>query len=227
MDIFQFHNNVINEYFDYINSFIFISDDAIREKVEKELSAQKLWPDPLIQFNPSYEKSISIEKLSEQNIVVNELAQMFKGFQLYKHQEEGLRLGTSDKDFIVTSGTGTGKSLIFMGTIFNHLFKAEDQTHGVKALIVYPMNALINSQILELDKWKENYEINSNGTKLKLYQLKVDSIIWKVGNSKEIIPDKIRILSYKEINPRPNHFFQSFYLQRFDQFKNLGKTRMA
>ncbi len=162
MDIFQFHNNVINEYSDYINSFIFINDERIKEKVVKELAAQKLWPDPLIQFNPSYEKSISIEKLAEQNIVVNELAQMFKGFQLYKHQEEGLRLGTSNKDFIVTSGTGSGKSLIFMGTIFNHLFKAKDQTSGVKALIVYPMNALINSQTLELDKWKENYEANSN-----------------------------------------------------------------
>ena len=162
MDIFQFHNNVINEYSDYINSFIFINDERIKEKVVKELAAQKLWPDPLIQFNPSYEKSFSIEKLAEQNIVVNELSQMFKGFQLYKHQEEGLRFGTSYKDFIVTSGTGSGKSLIFMGTIFNHLFKTKDQTSGVKALIVYPMNALINSQTLELDKWKENYETNSN-----------------------------------------------------------------
>ena len=66
MNIFQFHQNVINEYSDYINSFIDIKDEQIRSFVEQQLSSQKLWPDPLIQFNPSYEKSNSIEDLSRQ-----------------------------------------------------------------------------------------------------------------------------------------------------------------
>ncbi|MCX6170646.1 MAG: DEAD/DEAH box helicase [Ignavibacteriales bacterium] len=161
MNIFQFHQNVINEYSDYINSFIDIKDEKIRSFVKEQLSSQKLWPDPLIQFNPSYEKSDSIESLSQQGTVVSEMIHMFKGYQLYKHQVEALRLGTADKDFIVTSGTGSGKSLTFMGTVFNHLFKSKQSGRGVKALIVYPMNALINSQTLELDKWKQKYETNS------------------------------------------------------------------
>ena len=161
MDIFNFHQNVISEYSDYINSFIDIKDERIRNYVNEQLTSQKLWPEPLIQFNPSYEKSDSIEKLSQQGIVVSELVHIFKNYQLYRHQVEALKLGTADKDFIVTSGTGSGKSLTFMGTIFNHLFKAKESSHGVKALIIYPMNALINSQTLELDKWKQNYEANS------------------------------------------------------------------
>jgi superfamily II DNA/RNA helicase len=162
MNIFQFHKNVISEYSDYINSFIDIKDEQIKTIVSEQLASQKLWPDPLIQFNPSYEKSDSVESLCSQGVIVDELLHMFKGFQLYKHQVEALKLGTTDKDFIVTSGTGSGKSLTFMGTIFNHLFKVKEKTHGVKALIVYPMNALINSQTLELDKLKELYEKNSN-----------------------------------------------------------------
>lgn len=161
MNIFTVHNEIISDYSKYISSFIEIADDRIREKVTEYFASHSLWPDPLIQFNPSYEKSDSIENLSQQGIVVGELIHIFKDYPLYKHQVEALKLGTVDKDFVVTSGTGSGKSLTFMGTIFNHLFREKEFTHGVKALIVYPMNALINSQTLELDKWKQKYETNS------------------------------------------------------------------
>ena len=66
-------------------------------------------------------------------------------------------------DFVVTSGTGSGKSLTYIGTIFNHLL-ANPDTAGVAAIIVYPMNALINSQSTEFNTYKDNYERNTGRT---------------------------------------------------------------
>src|SRR5690606_33833380 len=59
---------------------------------------------------------------------------------------------------VVTSGTGSGKSLTFLATVFNHLFNlGPDKKKGVKAILVYPMNALINSQEEEIKKYAESY----------------------------------------------------------------------
>jgi ATP-dependent helicase YprA (DUF1998 family) len=57
---------------------------------------------------------------------------------------------------VVTSGTGSGKSLTFLGTVFNYVFSNE-RTTGVKAVLVYPMNALINSQEEEIRKYADRY----------------------------------------------------------------------
>ena len=65
------------------------------------------------------------------------------------------------KDFVVTSGTGSGKSLTYIASIFHRLL-TEPKDKGVAAVIVYPMNALINSQTNEFNVYKKNYE-NATG----------------------------------------------------------------
>ncbi len=57
----------------------------------------------------------------------------------------------------MTSGTGSGKSLTFIGSVFSHLFKSGTIGTGVQAVLVYPMNALINSQVEELEKYAAAY----------------------------------------------------------------------
>ncbi len=125
MNVFDTHRQIVADYAQYIRSFINISDSEIASTVEASLSEGRLWPQPLLQFNPAYEQA-----------------------------------GT---DFVVTSGTGSGKSLTYIGTIFNHLL-ANPATAGVAAIIVYPMNALINSQSNEFNTYKDNYERNTGRT---------------------------------------------------------------
>jgi ATP-dependent helicase YprA (DUF1998 family) len=69
-----------------------------------------------------------------------DIASIFKGYSLYRHQVEAIKLGTAGKgkDFIVTSGTGSGKSLTYIGTIFHHLL-SHPGTAGVTAIVVYPV----------------------------------------------------------------------------------------
>jgi superfamily II DNA/RNA helicase len=160
MNIFKVHSEILDDYSSYISSFIDIKNDRIREEVTRQIESQKLWPAPLIQFNPSYAPGEPVESLCNKGILHEELKNVFKGFLLHKHQVEALELAVKGENVIVTSGTGSGKSLIFLGTIFNHLFSS-GKTKGIKALIIYPMNALINSQFLEIEKFKENYEKSS------------------------------------------------------------------
>jgi hypothetical protein len=157
MDALSLHSKILEGYQDYIKSFIDIHDFDIRGKVEEALKTGKLWPDPLIQFNPSFEKNGSIDALVADGTLHAQVGKVFKGFSLYSHQIEAMRLGAKPSSFIVTSGTGSGKSLTYLGSIFNHLF-CSGAGKGVQAILVYPMNALINSQEEELKKLAAAYE---------------------------------------------------------------------
>jgi hypothetical protein len=157
MDALSLHSKILEGYQDYIQSFIDIHDSDIREKVEESLSTRKLWPEPLIQFNPSFEKRGSVDALVADGTLHPQVGRVFQGFSLYSHQIGAMRLGSKPRSFVVTSGTGSGKSLTYLGSIFNHLF-CSGPGKGVQAILVYPMNALINSQEEELKKLASGYE---------------------------------------------------------------------
>jgi DEAD/DEAH box helicase len=157
MDSFKIHGQVISDYRGYIESFINIRDEDIRAVVNEALSKGRLWPEPLIQFNPSYRMTGSLADLVQKEKLHPLLEDIFRGYRLYQHQVEALRLGTQPSDFIVTSGTGSGKSLTYLGTIFDFLLKSP-QTGKVTSVIVYPMNALINSQVEEIERYQKGFE---------------------------------------------------------------------
>jgi superfamily II DNA/RNA helicase len=163
-DIFKLHDLIVDDYRSYIQSFINIQDSEILDTVEKELNKGKLWPEPLIQFNPAFETYGDVTDFVAQGLLNEQLVNVFRDdksgstYRLYKHQVDAIRLGNDGKDFIVTSGTGSGKTLTFIGTILNHLFETKSFNSGIQAVLVYPMNALINSQVEELDKYSRVYK---------------------------------------------------------------------
>lgn len=168
-NIFELHSRILDDYKLYIDSFINISDERILSTVKAEFESGNLYPDPLIQFNPSFEAGGKVEDLINQNVLVRDFSNIFydeegKSWSIYRHQTEAIIKGNVGKGFIVTSGTGSGKSLTYIATIFNFLFRKPDLP-GIKAIIVYPLNALINSQDAALNSFQENYE-KRTGSKL-------------------------------------------------------------
>ncbi len=155
IDIFSLHEDIMTKYKAFASSFVDIDDPQIEEALAIEGRNKIMWPDPLIQFNPSYEEGASIDSLVTEGVLHADMAAVFSGYKLHKHQEEALRLGSKGKGFVVTSGTGSGKSLTFLGTIFNDVL--QNQSSGIVGLIVYPMNALINSQTNEIKKYADKY----------------------------------------------------------------------
>ena len=64
------------------------------------------------------------------------------------------------QSLVVTSGTGSGKTECFLVPVLNHLAKeidAGEDPEGVRALFIYPLNALINSQQNRLDAWTDGF----------------------------------------------------------------------
>lgn len=157
MNVFETHAKIVGDYASYIRSFINIADPAIRQVVDAALAEGKLWPEPLLQFNPSYEMAGSVATIAKAGVLNGAITDIFKGYSLYRHQLEAIKLGTAGQDFVVTSGTGSGKSLTYIGSIFHRLL-TQPQANGVTAIVVYPMNALINSQTNEFNTYKGNYE---------------------------------------------------------------------
>ncbi len=160
-NIFDLHKDILDDYKLYIDSFMNIADQRILEKVKKEFNSGNLYPEPLVQFNPSFETGGKVEDLVKSNILVKNFNDIFydekgQSWSIYKHQKEAIIQGNADKGFVVTSGTGSGKSLTYISTIFNHLFKNPSKP-GITAIIVYPLNALINSQEAALKGFQENY----------------------------------------------------------------------
>lgn len=54
LDIFNLRDSILNDYQEYINSFLNIRDERVREFVQQELNKGELWQNPLVQLNPSY-----------------------------------------------------------------------------------------------------------------------------------------------------------------------------
>lgn len=85
----------------------------------------------------------------------------------YKHQARAWSI-LNDKEqtnsLVVTSGTGSGKTECFMVPILDDLVRLQEDEGGsltgVRALFLYPLNALINSQKDRLDKWTKPFGKN-------------------------------------------------------------------
>jgi hypothetical protein len=57
--IFNIHQKIMDDYKHFVSSFINIKNERIKEVVETEINQGKFWPEPLIQFNPSFEQGKS------------------------------------------------------------------------------------------------------------------------------------------------------------------------
>jgi ATP-dependent helicase YprA (DUF1998 family) len=161
MNVFDLRNDLVGEYGAYTQSFINIRHDALRAKVEMEIGRGALWPDPLLQLNPAYEAGGSVESLVQAEKLHAECAKIFRrktdsdegdSLQLYRHQVEAIEAASRGEPYVVTTGTGSGKSLTYIIPIVNHVLR-RGTSRGIQAIAIYPMNALANSQFDELEKY--------------------------------------------------------------------------
>jgi ATP-dependent helicase YprA (DUF1998 family) len=167
LDVFSLRESIVNEYKHFATSFTTIHAKDIREQVEAIYEQNRYWPEPLIQINPSYKRSTDISTLVDHNILDSRCAEIFQSkgrpLSLYKHQEQAIALSVSGESFVVTTGTGSGKSLCFFIPIVNHVLESRrvGGSHKTSAIIVYPMNALANSQLEELGKFVRTFVARS------------------------------------------------------------------
>lgn len=163
MNIFEFRNRLIGDYASYVKSFIQLRNSSIRDYVEGQLNAGVFYPEPLIQLNPTFARGETIEELVGAKELHPECANIFRKdktdtitsgrpLNLHQHQAEAIQAALAGNNYVLTTGTGSGKSLAYIVPIVNHVLRY-GSGRGIQAIVVYPMNALANSQFGELEKF--------------------------------------------------------------------------
>ena len=163
MDVFNLRHQLISDYSSYIGSFINIKDQAIQTYVQQQLNDGILWPDPLIQLNPSFQQGKTVSQLVDGQVLHPTCADIFRfgksetdsigqSSPLHQHQEDAIHAAHTGESYVLITGTGSGKSLSYIIPIVDYALKNKHKP-GIKAIIIYPMNALANSQLGELEKF--------------------------------------------------------------------------
>jgi ATP-dependent helicase YprA (DUF1998 family) len=162
MDVFKLNQQIVDDYSNYIQSFIRIKDDKIRQMVAEAMQNGLLWPEPLIQMNPSFAPGETVEALVQQKVLHADCAKVFciksdptspgKPMRLHRHQVDAIRAAKAGDNYVLTTGTGSGKSMAYIVPIVDHVLQS-GSGKGIRAIVVYPMNALANSQEGELEKF--------------------------------------------------------------------------
>lgn len=119
---------------------------------------------PYISMSDPYEKGESLASLAEKGVVsadILKLENFHPNRPLYKHQESAVRKAVAGNNLIVTTGTGSGKTESFLIPVINQLLREREAGTlgpGVRTLIIYPMNALVNDQIRRLRELLANMD---------------------------------------------------------------------
>lgn len=157
MDVFGLQQTIVAQYRDYVRSFLRVRDERVRQIVAEALDTPALLPQPLVQLSPAYAPSRTVDQLVHLGLLEPRCAHIFrdpmgKSIRLHQHQDDALARALADRSYVVTSGTGSGKSLTYLLPIINDVLRAGRQAQRVRAILVYPTNALINSQLQALQK---------------------------------------------------------------------------
>lgn len=154
LDVFALKQHLIGDYSRFARSFTSIRAEDLGQGVEREYASGRFWPEPLIQINPRYSLGQSAAALAAAGVLHSVTAKHFP-IELYRHQEQAIAFAARRESFVVTTGTGSGKSLCFFLPIVDSVLRAKekDPTPRTRAIVIYPMNALANSQREELIKY--------------------------------------------------------------------------
>ena len=161
---------------DYIETEYFGKTPLLRQRCDSELRfGNALFQEPYFEATPSYEIAeggLASSDIPEEakSFLVNMAAAMRGVFRCpYSHQINALESYWRKKDILVSTGTGSGKTECFMWPLVAKLaVEAKTSQKGwqqraIRALVLYPMNALVSDQLGRLRKIlggdREDFEV--------------------------------------------------------------------
>jgi ATP-dependent helicase YprA (DUF1998 family) len=150
---------ITSTYRRYLQSLLSVREPALDAVLREEIdSTTMLDKGPFLEATPPYAPGASLDDLIAEGV-------LSKGFTaldspalplsrpLYLHQEQAVRKVASGRNSVVATGTGSGKTESFLIPILDSLVREQESGTlgpGVRALLLYPMNALANDQMKRL-----------------------------------------------------------------------------
>lgn len=179
-DPIKIYNQIRNSYYKYIGSGLpFFREEYNQERNELIKESGTISQPPIIEIVPKYHEKATLRDFCVAEGVNPELDDFVNcGLfsqgghterKLYDHQYEALRTAHIDhKSIIVTTGTGSGKTECFLLPIIADLIKesrhwGEQRSRAMRTMILYPLNALAEDQMIRLRKALNSRNANQNG----------------------------------------------------------------
>lgn len=154
MNALELAYQVEAQYKSYLGTQFHFRDPELRRQFGDALDSGRLVNGPFLELTSLYDGAASpgavladAAGISGDSGFARTLNQLTKN--LHHHQERSLRAVLARRNVVVATGTGSGKTEAFLYPILAHLFQehmAGRLSPGVRALILYPMNALANDQ---------------------------------------------------------------------------------
>lgn len=209
---------VIEKYKRYLSTIFEIADEKYSKQFKYELNGNESFAKgPYLDVTDSFIKGKCIQDM----IIDKTLPEGFKKLKmpltrpLYMHQEAAISKANSGKNIVVSTGTGSGKTESFLIPIFNHLIRqSEDKklSPGVRALLIYPMNALANDQIERLRELLIDYPEITYGSYTGQTKDKFKDAIAEYKNlNNGQIPLINELISREQIKETPPHILITNY----------------
>lgn len=149
-------------YREYIATTIHFDDVDLQGQLEEILHRPDyLAKGPFLEATPPYRKDRTVAELVDEGVLCKSVLNLGGGDPqnfdphrpLYVHQVKAIRKAAAKRNYAVVTGTGSGKTECFLLPILNDILSEfEDRGHsaGIRAMIMYPMNALANDQLKRL-----------------------------------------------------------------------------
>lgn len=158
------HRKLKERLIKYIETEYLGRNDSLRNEIKKDLEKKEiLWQEPFIEANPSYimqKNGLTKNPNIPENIenILSELIDHRLGVYdtPYRHQVEAVENFYKDKDLLVATGTGSGKTECFTWPMVTKLINEAQSSpktwekRGIRAIMLYPMNALVTDQMSRL-----------------------------------------------------------------------------
>lgn len=205
-------------YKEYLKSSFEFGKSDLQKLFVEELEKEKLFKGPYVDLSFPFQRGNNLDSLIEEGVVCESFRRL-EGINftrpLYSHQEEAIRHISSGKSAIITTGTGSGKTESFLYPILNKLLFDIEKGNtdvGVRAIFLYPMNALVNDQIDRIRKILNNCpDITFGFFTGETPEKTTVNTRKKLGEENDVIIPDNELVSREEIRENPPHLLFTNY----------------
>jgi ATP-dependent helicase YprA (DUF1998 family) len=159
LDPLETAKQIESSYKRYLKTLLAPRDEQLAAAFDAEIDVSTLLTNgPILELTPPYETGATCRQLIDEGLLHPDFTRVdSRSFPidqpLYVHQETAIRKFLAGRNLVVSTGTGSGKTESFLVPIVNALLEEHAQGKldpGVRALLLYPMNALANDQLKRL-----------------------------------------------------------------------------
>ncbi|MHA1251090.1 MAG: DEAD/DEAH box helicase [Candidatus Helarchaeota archaeon] len=153
-NIFLIADHLQKTYKKFVKTFQKFQNPVIQRWVDEQMEKKDLlYKDPLIELNFQFKKGKTLDEFVREGVLNSKILEIFH-IEPYMHQSQAIeKICKENRNIIVSTGTGSGKSECFWIPIVNTCLEMKNQgLDGIKAIVIFPMNALVNSQYNRMAK---------------------------------------------------------------------------